>query len=99
MKVSAAKGNEAEWRRQERGEPLSSSLFPFSWALWGGVCVWGCQATREFPGIGLLSLPSCPRVVGISPDQCLFSVWLVPGDSSIAQEETPGTTGRGDRKA
>lgn len=27
-------------------------------------------------------------MVGISLDQCLFSVWLAPGDSSIAQEET-----------
>lgn len=52
-------------------------------------------ATREFPGIGLLSVPSCPRGLCISLNPHLCSFWLIPGASGMAQEETPGTTGRG----
>ena len=49
----------------------------------------------EFPEIGPVSVLSCPRGLGISLDPHLFSFWLVPGASGMAQEESPSITGRG----
>lgn len=61
MKAPAAKGNEAEGTRQERGEPLSPSRFPVSLGLCGEVCASGdARPVGSFQGIGLLSVPSCP---------------------------------------
>lgn len=35
--------------------------------------MWGCQATREFPGVGPFSVLSSPRGLGISLDPRLSS--------------------------
>ena len=49
----------------------------------------------EFPEVGPVSVPSCPRGLGIFLDPHLFSFWLVPGASGMAQEESPSIRGRG----
>lgn len=54
------------------------------------------RSQRSFQG-SAFSLQSCPRRPGISLNPCPSSSWLVPGASGEAQEESPGTTGRGDR--
>lgn len=49
----------------------------------------------EFPEVGPVSVPSCPRGLGIFLDPHLFSFWLVPGASDMAPEDSPSITGRG----
>ena len=76
-------------RKAEEGREPSPVSLGFSWEPSEAMA-----AARGFPAVGLLSVLSCPRGLGIFPGPHLCSFWPVPGSSGMAQE-TPSVTGRG----